>query len=278
MKLTKGFISLVFLCSGFANLSAQIAITKLLVYPAGEFNEDVWFKMNAPAFPESLDTLFDSKKRIASIKRTYSDGSVIDTTFTKKGQTEHVFFSSKEDRIELDFNNNQLTYVLLYKWGIADSTSRRQDYVKHGKTLEFIDGQLRYAWNYKWGKLLEYEKYKENRLAEKFVYIDGPKDYMRMEYFDNGKVLSSVRFIKNKVSGRANYYFKDGEKLAEFEFKEGRLEKGKIHKSPVDKDGIIVTNQDPDVMWYHCAPDGSFCCECHTRKGKVSCKPIKQKK
>lgn len=277
MNIAKKLISLVFLCSCFANLSAQIAITKLLVFPAGEYNEEVWFKLNAPAFPESLDTLLDGKKRVVSIKRTYSDGSFIDSLFNKKGQLDQILFQSNEDKIEIDYIHNELNYVLPNKWGIADSSTSKMNFVKHGKTLEFSGGELRYVRNYRWGKLVEVETFMSGRLTEKIVYMKDRKDYMRMEYFDNGKVLSSVRFLKGKVNGTANYYFNDGSKLAELHFKNDLLIDGKIYKSPEDKEGLVITKGDPDVMWQHCAPDGSFCCECHTRYARVKCVPIKTK-
>ena len=277
MKIRTYILSLAILCFSITEATAQIAVSKILVLPQSELNQELWFKLNEPSFPETTDTVRTRKNKIDFTRQTYADGSTIISDYHKNGELMKVSYMSKEDLVEVYYKEGKMNFILPKKWGISDSISMRFDYVWHGQVVTFEKETIREVWEYKMGKMQSVSTYSEGRLVEKKVFMNGYKDYMRMEYFHNGKVLSSVRFVKNKLSGKAHYYFKDGEPLAELHFLNGKLDKGKIHKSPSDTEGTIITKQDPDVMWYHCAPDGSFCCECHTRKGVVKCKPIKQK-
>ncbi|MFM9984557.1 MAG: toxin-antitoxin system YwqK family antitoxin [Flavobacteriales bacterium] len=277
MKIKNLFKALLFTIGLSLNSQAQIAVSKILVLPQSELNQELWFKLNEPSFPETTDTVRTRKNIIDFIRQTYADGSTIISDYHKNGELMKVSYMSKEDLIEVNYKEGKMNFILPKKWGVADSTSMRYDYVWHGQIVTLQNEKIKEVWEYKMGKMQSVSSYSDGRLIEKKVFMNGYKDYMRMEYFDNGKVLSSVRFVKNKVSGKAHYYFKDGEPLAELDFLNGKLDKGKIYKSPSDTEGTIITKQDPDAMWYHCAPDGSFCCECHTRKGIVKCKPIKQK-
>ena len=277
MKTRTYIVSLALLCFSIAELTAQIAVSKILVLPQSEFYDELWFKLSEPAFPEPIDTFLNKKNRIEYIQQRYSDGSSVFSNYNKKGELVEVIYSSKEDNIKISYQAGKMNYVLPKKWGISDSTSLRYDYVRHGQLLQFKDNKIQDIWQYKYGRMESLRMYENEKLKEKQVYMNGYKDYMRIVYFDNGNVLSSVRLVDGKTSGKSNFYFKEGEPLGEFEFQKGKLLKGKTHKDPKDTEGTIISSKDLDAVWYHCAADGSVCCECHARKGKVKCKSIKSK-
>jgi antitoxin component YwqK of YwqJK toxin-antitoxin module len=277
MKIQNLFAALFITIGLSTNFQAQIAVSKILVLPQSEFYDELWFKLSEPAFPEPIDTFLNNKNRIKFIQQRYSDGSSILSFYNRKGELAEVVYSSKEDNIRVSYHNGLIHYVLPKKWGISDSTLLRYDYIRHGQILQFKDDKIQDVWQYKYGRMESLRMYENEKLKEKQVYMNGYKDYMRIVYFDNGKVLSSVRLVDGKTSGKSNFYFKEGEPLGEFEFQKGKLLKGKIHKEPTDTEGTIISSKDLDAVWYHCAPDGSFCCECHARKGKVKCKSIKSK-
>ena len=94
MKTRTYILSLALLCFSIAELTAQIAVSKILVLPQSEFYDELWFKLSEPAFPEPIDTFLNKKNRIEYIQQRYSDGSSVFSNYNKKGELVTCFIGN----------------------------------------------------------------------------------------------------------------------------------------------------------------------------------------
>jgi len=275
MKLT--FCATLFLASCFC--SGQSEYKKVIVISATDHSSEVSYMQPANMRDEERSISYQKNGKVSFIWWDFIDGTQVDSSYDKTGKLTDIDVMTDSSLLGISFSDDGKIHVRQYL-DFSARTNRNGVLIRHqemqGEQLWFENGELTDVEVYEAGNLVVYSRFSEGQLLTQSVYHDAERNIYR-EYYSNGQLRMQTPWHRNKLDGIAFSYYDNGKPSLIYEYAEGKLLKARSYDSDGQVIADVETRSNSDVVWQICNPEGTLCCECRMRRGKMKCRPIKDK-